>query len=596
MPNLEMMVTFRDREAADAAASAPERGDAVWNPGGRRSVPLTIVAQDPSVLGSDGTVLTATVNVPSVRTEPGPRTHRFHVVNYDPEAGRVGPPLLSFDNRSLADRFPKPSGNGLAEHAFHAQNMYAIAARTLERFESALGRRVPWGFGSHQLYLVPHAMQQPNAFYSDVDNGLYFGFFPGASGRTSFAALSHDIVAHETSHAILDGLRRGFAEPGLPDQAAFHEALADIVALLSVFSMREVVAYAIDTSGRSKRISVTRVSADALRETVLFGLAEQFGRELSEREQSLRSSIHLDPFTAWMTDPAWEEPHQRGEVLVAAVARSLMEMWVRRLAPITEDAQTVDRDRAAEEGAKAADHLLSMVIRAIDYTPPGEFEFADFLDALLTADNEVAPDDRYNYRDGLVAAFGSYGIALPEQRIVHLAGSVRPSYDLFNYDALRSQREEAFRFLWENAELFELPIRYYTHVDSIDLAARVGIDGFIVREAVITYSQLLEATAAELARLAETHNATFALPEGLDGQTPVQIRGAGTVIFDQFGRPKYHQTKPLFDWSRQVSRLDYLVRHGRSDTSGRFGFSTGIASGERFAEAHRPDPLRAERW
>lgn len=596
MPNLQMMVAFRDREAADAAANPPERGDAVWNPGGRRSVSLTIVAQDPSILGTDGAVLTATVNVPSVRAEPGPRTHRFHVVNYDPEAGTVGPPLLAFDNRSLVDRFPNPARTGLADHAFHAQNMYAIAARTLERFESALGRRVPWGFGSHQLYLVPHAMQEPNAFYSDDDNGLYFGLFTGSSGRTSFAALSHDIVAHETSHAILDGLRRGFAEPGLPDQAAFHEALADIVALLSVFSMREVVSYAIDTTGRSRRISVTRVTADALRETVLFGLAEQFGRELSDREQSLRSSVHLDPFTNWIDDPSWEEPHRRGEVLVAAVARSLLEMWVRRLAPITEGAQTIDRERTAEEGAKAADHLLSMVIRAIDYTPPGEFEFADFLDALLTADNEVAPDDRYNYREGLIVAFGSYGIELPEQRIIHLAGAVRPTYDHFNYDALRSQREEAYRFLWENAELFELPIRYYTHVDSIDLAARVGIDGFIVREAVFTYSQLLEATAAEFARLAEDQHARFVLPDGLDRQTPIQIRGAGTVILDQFGRPKYHQTKPLFDWARQSARLQYLVRRGRSDTSGRFGFSTGTALGERFAEAHRPDPLRDERW
>lgn len=596
MTEMELIV-FRDKEDATKSQD-PRIGDADWNPGGRRSVRLTIVAQDPSVRRADGSVVTAEVSVPSVRVEPGPRSHRFHVVNYDPESGRVGAPLLTYVEERLADKFPRVVDATLGDHAFHAQNMYAIAARTLERFESALGRRLGWGFGSHQLYLVPHAMREPNAFYSDDDDGLFFGFFTGASGQPTYAALSHDVVAHETSHAILDGLRHGFIEPGLPDQAAFHEAFADIVALLSVFSIREVVEYALDATGTAARIPVAGVTPDALSQTILFGLAEQFGRELSGREQSLRESIKVAPTTAWINDPRWEEPHRRGEILVAAVMRSLLEVWSRRLTPIVAEAQTVDRARVAEEGAKAADHLLTMVIRAIDYTPPGEFEFADFLDALITSDNEVAPDDRYNYRKGLLDAFGSYGISLPERRIVYLAGEVRPAYDYFNYEALRTQSEEAFRFLWENAGLFEIPTQYYTHVDDIDLAVRAGIDGFVVREAVVTYSQLLEASAQEMVEVARkgAGEGTFRLPEGLDPSTPIQIRGCGTVIFDQFGRPKYHQAKPLLDWDRQSRRLAYLFRRGISDTSGRFGFSTGAATGERFLAAHRPDQFRDERW
>lgn len=585
---------------AEVGPGTPLVGEAVWNPAGRRSVQLTIVAQDPWVRWPDGQVLTATVPVPSVRAEAGPRTHRFHVINYDPAEGRVAEPVLAYADKRLEDRFVGPLSDAqLADPALHAQNMYAIAARTLERFESALGRRVPWGFGSHQLYLVPHAMREPNAYYSDDDNGLFFGYFDQAKGDRVFTALSHDIIAHETSHAILDGLRRGFIEPGLPDQAAFHEALADIVALLSVFAIRDVVEYALDRNRANKRITSDRLQRDSLREGVLFSLAEQMGRAVSGRERSLRHSIvEIEPITGWTDDPAWDEPHDRGEILVAAVSNALLEIWYRRLKPLTDNSVDVDRERAAEEGAKAADHLLTMVIRAIDYTPPGEFEFADFLDALLTSDNEVAPDDRYDYRGALTDAFAAFGIEPPQQRIVNLATAAAPLYDHFNYDALKSQPEEIFRFLWENAELFTLNTQYYTKVDSVQPSVRVGIDGFIVREVVVTYSQLLEASVEEMKQVARQNSGTgkFVPPPGMESNTPIQIRGCGMVIFDQFGRPKYHQQKPLFDWDRQSRRLAYLVRNGRSDTTGRFGFSTGSALGQRFAEAHRPDPYRAERW
>jgi hypothetical protein len=53
-----------------------------------------------------------------------------------------------------------------------------------------------------------------------------------------------------------------------------------------------------------------------------------------------------------------------------------------------------------------------MAIRALDYAPPVNIGFGEFLSALLTADVEVAPDDtKYQYRAMLRRIFVSYGIS-----------------------------------------------------------------------------------------------------------------------------------------------------------------------------------------
>jgi hypothetical protein len=52
-----------------------------------------------------------------------------------------------------------------------------------------------------------------------------------------------------------------------------------------------------------------------------------------------------------------------------------------------------------------------MAIRAIDYCPPVDLTFADYVSALLTIDQEVVPDDsRYGYRQALLKNFRAYGI------------------------------------------------------------------------------------------------------------------------------------------------------------------------------------------
>ena len=574
--------------------------------------------------------MTARVEVPADRLEPGPRAHRFHVVDYDATTGVLAPPADVTDPAatpgdrawSCHDRFaaPDPAVAGdeanryptgydetlLADPAFHAQNIYAIAARTLAAFEFALGRRVGWGFPGHQLYLVPHAMVEGNAHYAREDRGVFFGYLPQPDGSTVYTCLSHDVVCHETTHAILDGLRPRFLEPALPDQLAFHEALGDIVAVLSVFSLRELVSVALDLADPdATRIRAGKVSRKALARSALLSVAEQFGEALSGvRGSALRRSLDLmkrRDRAALLEMPEFREPHRRGEIVVAAVLDTLLGMWTTRLEALIHRG-TLNRARAAEEGAKAAGHLLTMVIRALDYAPTVELEFDDVLDAIIVADETVAPDDEHGYRDELRRAFAAFGIVQPRGRMVDCSTLAVPfRYEQINAAALRTSPQEAYRFLWQNLGPLQLRSDWHLQIESLHPAVRVGPDGLVLEEVVANYVQVLELTAAEARALAtritqEGIESALEVPAELGDDVSLQLWGGGVLIFDQFGRLKLHQHKRLDDWERQSRRLRYLVEDDLFDSRGRVGFSIGAASGMAFADLHLPDAWAAEAW
>src|SRR5262249_23263809 len=152
---------------------------------------------------------------------------------------------------------------------------------------------------------------------------LLLGYFPASQtapgdnlpGGTIFCSLSHDIIAHETTHALLDGLHRRFRESTNPDVLAFHEAFADIVALFQHFTLPEAL-----------RNQIARTRGDLARQNLLGELAQQFGAGI-EKFGALRSAIGktnakgewepAKPSPADYTNAT--EPHELGAVLVAAV-------------------------------------------------------------------------------------------------------------------------------------------------------------------------------------------------------------------------------------------------------------------------------------
>ena len=543
---------------------------------------IPIVAQDPSVR-RDGKILTTRVAVPWEELEGGPAGHRVHVVDYDAATQTMYEPAR-IGEADVPD--PAADDDILEQPGFHALNVYA------------LGRRVGWGFRAHQLKVVPHAFQQKNAFYARDAEALLFGYYQGREGPV-FTCLSHDVVVHETTHALLDGLRSRFMEPSSPDQAAFHEGFADVIALLSVFSLGDVLRYLVDRDAEKDAeheglIKKDAVEMDALMRSVLLGLAEQMGPGSGQaRADALRRSVQIEPDEGILRHLEFQESHRRGEILVAAIMRAFVDVWTRRLKSLgaqegTEEAKYLDLGRVVEEGATIADLLLTMAIRALDYTPPIHLEFRDYLSALVTADTETRPDDsRYELRGRLLEWFGRYGIspASGEEGGIWKAPDTVLAHEGVRFGSLQSDPIEMFRLVWANRRDLRLDPRVYTRVASVRPCVRASPeDGLLVRETVAECLQYVEVPASELGSFGLTK------PDGMADETEVVLQGGSTLILDEYGRLKYEIHDRLVNENADAKerksaqeRLEYLWAHGAFDRGS--SFAARLATLHRLREA-----------
>jgi hypothetical protein len=451
--------------------AACEEPPALTNPTYRR---LRAYAGDPSLSATFDTAGTneVTLEVRWESLEPGP-VGEYVAVDATDATGKSYDSVDLNDPRLLArDGWAPSVGNA----QFHQQMVYAVVMKTIEQFERALGRPVLWrprpnpqgpnnddGF-VRRLVVRPHALQQPNAYYSPEKVALEFGYFEATPdtvevqvpGSRVYTCLSHDIVVHETTHAVLDGMHRRYNEPTNPDVLAFHEAFADIVALMQHFTMRDVL-----------RDQIARTRGDLGDQSRLGSLAVEFGHAVGRRG-ALRDAIGRVEDGRWVRnepDPnelrGVHSPHSRGAVLVAAVFDAFLAIYRRRTADLLRihtggtgelPKGAIHPDLAARlagEAAKSAQHVLGICIRALDYLPPVDVTFFEYLRALITADYDLVPDDPYNYRVAFVEAFRRRGI--------YPTNLAEPSRD-----TPRTLSVETLR--WQTIEQSELSKRVYAQV------------------------------------------------------------------------------------------------------------------------------------
>jgi hypothetical protein len=593
-----MATNARSRAPKDAAPPPPPSPPRLAQPFPSRRE-LRVYAFDPSRGRRLGNFMT--VNVKFEELAEGLKGAQLHVIDYDAVNNTY---YKEADLNSAAALVEGGYAPSESDPRFHQQMCYAVAMNTISVFESALGRDIRYSFmdpdataARTQLRIFPHAMFEPNAYYAPELGALLFGYFQaseedagsGLPGGTVFTCLSHDIVAHETVHSIIDTLRQSFMRPTNKDVLAFHEGFSDIVALFQHFRFEEVVRDTLQRSGgvlhrfELSARGATATEGEKKQPMFLVGempegnplldLARQFGEAMGTRK-ALRSALGIPPEpTALAT---LTEVHERGAILVAAVFDAFFSSFMQRswdlvrlgraVAGGTNEIHPDIAARLAKEAAKTASHFCTMCIRALDYCPPVDITFSDFLRALITADTDLYQSDAHDYREALIQAFRARGIvpkdvkSLAEESLLWS----KPDPCVPACEGLAFNLDDPYEHTAANKAKLDAVIRQPHNAWYFGICANPDHKTADQCDCVITEPDLVKSvnmviregqgrpTVQFVAEIVRTITSVPLVPE------LTEFSGGSTVIFDSRGRAKYIIYKNLNSEGRAMDQRDFV--------------------------------------
>ena len=225
----------------------------------------------------------------------------------------------------------------------------------------------------------------------------------------------------------------------------------------------------------------------------------------------------------------------------------------------------------AETASLLAEQFLNVCIRAVDYCPPVDMGLGEYLRALITADAEMVPDDKWGYRQALMRSFRRRSVFPdhvgfmsedavkwgPPERAVEIPGL---AFSQLRFDGdpgraasaeeLERQARVLGRFVTapENADVFHLfapggakpkGIEYVAppRIESIRCARRVSPDGPILFDLI---AEVLQSGTVR------------------KGGTYFDFNGGCTIVIDPFGRVRYAIYKRLDSLERQESQYQAM--------------------------------------
>ncbi|WP_229217539.1 hypothetical protein [Massilia forsythiae] len=253
---------------------------------------------------------------------------------------------------------------------FDAVHTFAVVRQTLTMYQRALSAAgaampLPWQWNNSidvaPLQVFPYGLPNVmNAYYSRSQNCLKFGDFvpSGQTGRV-YTCRSFDIVAHETGHAVLDGLKPHWLEAANPPQTGgLHESFGDLTAIFLALSQLDQC-----------DAVVAQTKARLHDKTFLADIAEQFGLALGSTNGLRNADNDLT------LSQAGTEVHAISQVFTGAVYDILADLFAFERRPELEDCAGVLH--------RVAGWLRGLVLRALVAAPERAATYADVANEML---------------------------------------------------------------------------------------------------------------------------------------------------------------------------------------------------------------------
>jgi hypothetical protein len=373
---------------------------------------------------------------------------------------------------------------------FHQVNAWAIVQRVLEFYEDAqaLGRPVPWGFDGNRILVVPHAGYGENAYYDQSTKSLQFFYF-GDEAQPGYTCLSHDILAHESGHAILDGIRPLYNENPSVETSAFHEFIGDLTAILLALFNADI-----------RHFVAQKTNANLKEDKILSSIAEEFGQNIYARPYLRSASNKLTMQAPEIRNSL--SAHTISQVLTGAMFDLLIgiaTLHMNKNLPMPEE-ESSDSDGASQPESRmprkvtplqalwwAADRFRRVALQPLDLCPPCDIQFIDYARAVIRNYLLTNPVDAEGYRTMMLQVFHDRkickckykpGEALP-QDCEFLEAVFQPKQEFIYHDIQRVARSRtaAYYFLNDNREVLRIPPHQDIIISDLYDNAKLGAQG-----------------------------------------------------------------------------------------------------------------------
>lgn len=279
---------------------------------------------------------------------------------------------------------------------FDCAQTFCVTRMTLNMYQRMLGgASIPWAWNTggitDPVTVSPRAGVTPNAYYSRSQKALKFFYFtPSGATAPVYTCRSLDIVAHETGHAILDGLKPGWLSGGNPPQTGgLHESFGDLTAVFLALSMFDQVAAAIALSKANLHDKSLFIAAIAEQ----FGMALGFPQGLRNADNNLKLS------------QVGNEVHAISQVFTGAIYDVLADIFA-----FEKNRQAATKDPAAVLYEVSA-NLCKLLLQAIKAAPGIGATYADVVNKMLSISH--AQGDPPIYRTFIRNQFALREIVVP---------------------------------------------------------------------------------------------------------------------------------------------------------------------------------------